>query len=129
MFSVTSGVCQGCVLARTLFNFYNAIHMTLDVHRQEERGIKAAYLLDADLMGNRLILKLGTLVTDLEYADNMVLLANNWVDLTTILDSLATTCKKLGLTISCKCIFVFHLSRPFYLPEVFMACDRWVYGS
>ena len=42
------------------------------------------------------------LVTYLEYADNMALLADNWVDLTTMLDSLATTCKKLGLTISCK---------------------------
>ena len=44
MFSVTSGVCQGCVLAPTLFNFYfdTAIHMALDVHRQEERGIKVA---------------------------------------------------------------------------------------
>ena len=47
MFSVTSGVCQGCVLAPTLFNFYfdNAIHMALNVNRQE-RGIKVAYLLE-----------------------------------------------------------------------------------
>ena len=104
MFSVTSGVRQGCVLAPTLFNFYfnTAIHMALDVHRQEERGIKVAYLLDADLVGNRWSLKLEILVTDLEYADNMALLADNWADLTTMLDSLATTCKKLGLTISCK---------------------------
>ena len=41
-------------------------------------------------------------MTDLEYADDMALLADNWADLTTMLDSLATTCKKLGLTISCK---------------------------
>ena len=55
MFSVTSGIRQGCVLAPTLFNFYfdTAIHMALNVHRQEERGIKVAYLLDADLMGKR----------------------------------------------------------------------------
>ena len=55
-----------------------------------------------DLVGNRQNLKFEILVTDLEYADNMTLLADNWVDLTTMLDSLATTCKKLGLTISCK---------------------------
>ena len=60
-----------------------------------------AYLLDADLVGNRRIPKLETLVTDLEYADDMALLANNWSDLTAMLDSLSTCCKKLGLTISC----------------------------
>ena len=103
MFSVTSGVHQGCMLAPTIFNFYfdTAIHMALDVHRQDERSIKVAYLLDADL-GNKVSLKLETLVTDLEYAENMATLADNWADLTTILDSLTTTCKKLGLTISCK---------------------------
>ena len=103
MCSVTSGVRPGCVLAPTFFNFDfdTAIHMAMDVHRQEERGIKVAYILDADLMGSRRSLKLETLVTDLEYADDMALLADNWADLTIMLDSLAT-CKKLGLTISCK---------------------------
>ena len=42
------------------------------------------------------------IMTDLEYADDMVLLADDWSDLTTMLDSLSTCCKKLGLTISCK---------------------------
>ena len=104
MFSLTSCIRQGCVLALTLFNFYfdTAIHIALDVQRQEKRGIKVAYLLDADLVGNRRNLKFETLVTDLEYADDMVLLADNWADLTTMLDSFATTCKNLGLTISCK---------------------------
>ena len=76
--------------------------MALDVHRLEERGIKVAYLLDTDLVGNRQNLKFETLVTDLEYADDMALLADNWADPTTIMDNLATTCKKLGLTISCQ---------------------------
>ena len=104
MFSVTSGVHQGCVLAPTLFNFnFDAsIHMALDVHRREEIGIKVAYVLDAYIVGNRRSLKLETLLTDLEYADDMALLADNRVGLTTMMDSLATTCKKLGLTISCK---------------------------
>ena len=102
-FSVTSGVRQGCVLAPTLFNFYFdvAIRMALEEHRQQGSGIRVAYLLDADLVGNRRIPKLETLVTDLEYADDMALLANNWSDLTAMLDSLTTCCKKLGLTISC----------------------------
>ena len=103
-FTVTSGVHQGCVLAPTLFIFYlgTAIHMALNVHGQEERGIKVAYLLDSDPVGNRRKLKFETLVTDLECADDMALLADNWANLTTMLDSLATTCKKLVLTISCK---------------------------
>ena len=102
-FSVTSGVRQGCVLAPTLFNFYFdvAIRMALEEHHQQGSGIRVAYLLDADLVGNRRIPKLETLVTDLEYADDMALLANNWSDLTAMLDSLTTCCKKLGLTISC----------------------------
>ena len=102
-FSVTSGVRQGCVLAPTLFNFYFdvAIRMALEEHRQQGSGIRVAYLLDADLVGIRRISKLETLVTDLEYADHMALLANNWSDLTAMLDSLTTCCKKLGLTISC----------------------------
>ena len=33
-------------------------------------------------------------MTDLEYADDMVLLADDWSDLTTMLDSLSTCCKK-----------------------------------
>ena len=49
-----------------------------------------AYLLDADLVRNRKALKLETLVTDLEFADCMDLLANNWSDLTTMLDSFST---------------------------------------
>ena len=91
------------VLAPTLFNFYFdvAIRMPLEEHRQQGRGIRVAYLHDADLVGNRRIPKLETLVTDLKYADDMALLANNRSDLTAMLDSLSTCCKKLGLTISC----------------------------
>ena len=61
-----------------------------------------AYLPDADLVWNRRLPKLEMLVTDLEFADNMALLTNNWSDLTAMLDSLSTCCKKLDLSISCK---------------------------
>ena len=53
-------------------------------------------------MGNRKILKLEILVTDLEYADEMALLADNLPDLTSRLETLSTCFKKLGLSISCK---------------------------
>ncbi|XP_062518240.1 uncharacterized protein LOC134193424 [Corticium candelabrum] len=61
-----------------------------------------AYLHDADLVGNRKTLRYESLVTDLEYADGMTLLSDNWLDLTEMLDSLSNCCKKLGVAISCK---------------------------
>ena len=45
---------------------------------------------------------LETLVTDLEYANEMALLADNLPDLTSRLEALSTCFKKLGLSISCK---------------------------
>ena len=51
---------------------------------------------------NRKTLRFESLVTDLEYADDMALLSDNWFDLTTMLNSLSNCCKKLGLAIRCK---------------------------
>ena len=85
-FPATNSVRQGCVLAHALFNLYFDI----------------AYLHDADLVGNRKSLRFESVVTDLEYADNMAHLSDNSLDLTTMLHSLSNCCKKLGLAISCK---------------------------
>ena len=103
-FPVTGSVQQGSVLPPTLFNFYFdiTIHVALDELRSQGKGIKVAYLLDADLVGNRKILKFESLVSDLEYANDMALFADNWSDLTIMLESLSNCCQKLGLTISCK---------------------------
>ena len=40
-FRITCGVCQGCVLAPTLFNLYFdvAIRTALDEYRLEEKGV------------------------------------------------------------------------------------------
>ena len=102
-FPVTCGVHQGCILAPTLFNLYfdAIIRMSLDSHQMMNRGIGAAYLHDAKLVGNRRKLQLETLVTDLEYADDMALLADSWDDLEAMLTSLSTHCRNLGLSISC----------------------------
>ena len=72
--------------------------MALDKHRMEGKGIEVGYLHNANIVDNRKTLKLETLVTDLEYADDMALLA----DLTSMLDTLTTCLRQLGLTISCK---------------------------
>ena len=51
--------------------------------------------------GNFRKLQLETLVTDLEYADDMALLADSWDDLEAMLTSLSTHCRNLGLSINC----------------------------
>ena len=105
-FSVTSSIHQGCVLVPTLFNLYFdvVIRMALEEHCQRGRGIRVPYIYmhNGDLVGNRRVLNLETLVTDLEFAGSMTLLANNWSEVTAMQDSVSTCCKKLGLIISCK---------------------------
>ena len=59
------------------------------------------YLHNAKLVGNRRKLQLETLVTDLEYADDMALLAYSWNDLDAMLTTLYTNCSAFGLLISC----------------------------
>ena len=101
---MSCGVRQGCALASVLFNLYfNAvILMALGSHREQNKGIAVAYLHNAELVGNRQKLQLETLVTDLEYADDMALFANSWDDLQTILTSLSTYCWAFGLLIGCE---------------------------
>ena len=60
-------------------------------------------------------------MTDLEYADGMALLLDNWFDLVSMWESLSLCCGKLGLTISCKktkSLAVLPPDRPdFQLPQ------------
>ena len=102
-FAVTTGVRQGCVLAPTLFNLFFdiVIRKALDIHQQEGRGIRMLYLLDGNLVGNRRKMTMETLVTDLEYADDMALLCNSWDDMTVMLRGLEGCFRDVGLTISC----------------------------
>ena len=90
-------------LAPTLFNLnFNAvIYMSLDSHWMQNRGIRMTYLLDAQLVGNCGELQLETLVTDLEYADDMTLLADSWDALEAMLTSSSTHCQDFDLSISC----------------------------
>ena len=102
-FSVSSGVKQGCVLAPTLFNLYfdSVIRLVITDH-QPDVGVCLSYLLDADLVGNRKKLTSEVSVTDLEYADDMALISDSYESLSTLLESLDSSCHHMGLTINYK---------------------------
>ncbi len=90
-FSVTCGVRQGCPLSTTLFNIFIA-----DLH---------AYITQrCPRLGVRVRLPGGTgqhsIITDLGYADDIYLCANNASDLQRILDHFADYCKANGLIIN-----------------------------
>ena len=86
-----------------LFNLYfdTVIPMSLDSHRVQNKCVEIAYLHDANFVGNRRKLQLETLVTDLEYGDDMALLADSWNDLEAMLMTLSTHCSAFDLSISC----------------------------
>ena len=95
-FPVTCGVRQGCVLAPTLFNLYFDVAIRLALSEHEGKGVKFAYLHNTHLVGNRKILREESIVSDLEYTDDMALLSDNWEDLTAMLSSLAAHLQRLG---------------------------------
>ena len=102
-FAITSGVRQGCVLAPTLCNLYFdvAIRMALENGQPKGRGVRVAYLHGVKLVGNRRKLQHEAIISDLEYTDDMTLVADSWDDLKSMLDDVSMWCRELGLTISC----------------------------
>ena len=60
-------------------------------------------------MGNCRKLEHEAIISDLEYADDMDLVAESWDDLKSMLDDMSIWCRDSGLTISCsktKCLAV-----------------------
>ena len=107
-FQVTTGVLQGCVLAPTLFNlymFFDAVtRMAISEHEAQGRGVHLMYLpaSEGKLVGNRKRLKLDTVVSDLEYADDMALVSSSWDDLRVMVQALEKHCTDMHLCISTK---------------------------
>ena len=101
--AVTSTVHQGCVLAPTLFNlnFDVAIRMALENGQLKGRGVRVTYLHGAKLVDNHRKLQHEAIISDLEYANDMALVAEPWKDLKSMLDDVSLHCRDLGLTISC----------------------------
>ena len=71
-----SGVRQKCVLAPTLFNlFFDAVtRMAIDDHLEADKGVKIVFHPDAKLICDKRKMTRETLVSDLEYANDMSLL-------------------------------------------------------
>ena len=102
-FVVSSGVRIGCVLEPTLFNMYYdaVIHMALEEHRSQGRGVVMLYQPEAKLVGNRGF-SCDTQLSALEYADDMNLVTDSWEDLKDMLQSLDEKCQQVDHTISTK---------------------------
>ena len=98
---VPSGVRQGCVLKSTLLSMYfdAVIHMALEEHMSQGTGVMLLYPPGAKIMGN-CGFSCKTLVSDLEYADHMALVAVSQEDMKAMLQSLDEKCQQMGLTIS-----------------------------
>ena len=102
-FPVSVGIKQGCVLAPTLFNlFFDTVVWLAMSDHHPGAGLSLSYLLDANLVGNRKKLTSEISVSDLEYADDMALISDSYDGLTTLLESLDSKCRHMGLTIKCK---------------------------
>ena len=78
-------------MAPTRFNLYfdAAIRMALEDGQLQDRSARVAYLHDAKLVNNRRKLQLETVVSDLDYADDMALVAESWDDLKAMLDAVS----------------------------------------
>jgi hypothetical protein len=61
---------------------------------------RVAYLHDTKLVGNRRKLRCESVVSDLEYADDVVLVADSWDDLRAMLVFMDACCRDMGLSIS-----------------------------
>ena len=119
-FSISVGVKQGCVLAPTLFNLFFDAVIWLAI-TDNHSGVCLSYLLGADLVGNRKKLTSEVSVSDLEYADDMALISDSFDTLTTLLESLDSTCRLMGLSINYKktkflSVLLSQLCSPLYPP-------------
>ena len=81
--------------------FDAVIHMALEEHRSQGRGVVMLYQPDTKLVGNREF-SCETQLSDLEYADDITLVAASWEDLKDMLQTLDEKCQQMGLTISTK---------------------------
>jgi len=104
-FQMTNGEKQGCVLSPTLFSLMFSA-MLADVFRETSPGIPINYRCDGRLFILRclqVITKVKkTVITDLLFADDCALNANNQQEMQQEMDAFPSACDNFGFTISTK---------------------------
>ena len=101
-FEICNGARQGDILAPNLFNLYLDAMMSMALDNHPNEGLSILFHLDADLVGNKKMMSHRTRLKDLEYADDMCLVATEKQSLKTLLHSVDQACTEMGLDIDTK---------------------------
>ena len=72
-----------------------AICVALGNGQPKGRGVRVAYLHGAKLVGSYRKLQHEAIISDLEYIDDMALVAESWDDLKSMLDDVSIRCRDL----------------------------------
>ena len=99
-FLIRNGVRQGDVLAPTLFNLFFDAVICMAMQKHPEHGLTVLYHPEAELVGSRKQMNCQTVISDLEYADDMCLISDSMDKLEEMLVELDESCNEMGLTIS-----------------------------
>ena len=99
-FLTRNGVRQGDVLAPTLFNLFFDAVICMAMQKHPEHGLTVLYHPEAELVGSRKRMNCQTVISDLEYADDICLISDSMDKLEEMLVELDESCNEMGLTIT-----------------------------
>ena len=100
-FAVHTGICQGCVMAPVLFNIFFDIITKLSLKNHQQKGLPLLYHLgEQKLVGGQKKFTNSVLLSNMAYADDMVLPADSKSYLEQMLRLFDSICSSMGLTVS-----------------------------